>query len=99
VREVVSGPHGALAGCASGVLVDRASRRLVEIAEAARAGGAFALNPRLRRRRRPARRGSIMVGGDADAFAAVLPSSSAWGARSCTTGAPARGSTQLVNRP
>jgi 3-hydroxyisobutyrate dehydrogenase len=105
VREIVLGERGALAGLrAGGVLVDMTTSQpalAVEIADAARARGAHALDAPVSGGDVGAReaRLSIMVGGDADAFAAVLPCFERMGKTIVHQGGPGTGQhTKLVNQ-
>lgn len=105
VREVVLGVDGALAGLsAGGVLVDMTTSEpalAAEIAAAARARGAFALDAPVSGGDVGAReaRLSIMVGGDAAAVAAVMPCFERLGRTIVHHGAPGAGQhAKLVNQ-
>jgi 3-hydroxyisobutyrate dehydrogenase len=105
VRDVVLGPDGALAGLRpGGVLVDMTTSEpalAVEIAAAARAHGAFALDAPVSGGDVGAReaRLSIMVGGDAAAFETVLPCFERMGRTVVHQGGPGSGQhTKLVNQ-
>ncbi|HVH17050.1 MAG TPA: NAD(P)-dependent oxidoreductase [Myxococcota bacterium] len=105
VRDVVLGERGVLAGLrAGGVLVDMTTSQpalAVEIAEAARARGACALDAPVSGGDVGAReaRLSIMVGGDAAAVAAVMPCLERMGKTIVHQGGPGAGQhTKLVNQ-
>jgi 3-hydroxyisobutyrate dehydrogenase len=105
VRDVVLGPRGALAGLREGgVLVDMTTSEpalAVEIAEAARARGAFALDAPVSGGDVGAReaRLSIMIGGDAGAVAALMPCFERMGRTLVHHGGPGTGQhAKLVNQ-
>jgi len=99
VRDTLLGEGGVLAAIASGsLLVDHTTSEpslAEEIAEAAAGAGVEALDAPVSGGDVGARNGtlSIMVGGDAAAFAARVHCSSSWARPSCTRVRPARDST------
>jgi len=105
VRDVVLGENGVLAGLrAGGILVDMTTSEpslAVELAEAARAGGAWAVDAPVSGGDVGAReaRLSIMVGGNADALAVVRPGLEALGRTIVHHGGPGSGQhAKLVNQ-
>ena len=105
VRDVVLGENGVLAGLrAGGILVDMTTSEpslAVELAEAARAGGAWAVDAPVSGGDVGAReaRLSIMVGGNADAIAVVRPALEALGRTIVHHGGPGTGQhAKLVNQ-
>jgi len=105
VREVVLGRDGVLAGLrAGGILVDMTTSEpalAAELAEAARARGAWAIDAPVSGGDVGAReaRLSIMVGGDADALAVVRPGLEALGRTIVHHGGPGSGQhAKLVNQ-
>jgi 3-hydroxyisobutyrate dehydrogenase len=105
VREVTLGAHGALAGLRpGGVLVDMTTSTpslAVEIAEAARRRGCFAVDAPVSGGDVGAReaRLSIMIGGEAQAVAAVMPCLERLGRTLVHQGGPGAGQhTKLVNQ-
>jgi 3-hydroxyisobutyrate dehydrogenase len=105
VRDVVLGERGALAGLrAGGILVDMTTSEpalAVELAAAARARGAWALDAPVSGGDVGAReaRLSIMVGGNADALAVVRPAFETLGRMIVHQGGPGAGQhTKLVNQ-
>lgn len=105
VREVLLGPAGALAAARPGaILVDMTTSEpslAVEIAAAARAKGAYALDAPVSGGDIGARDGtlSIMVGGPAEALAAVRPCFEVMGRTIVHQGGPGTGQhTKMVNQ-
>ncbi|HEY6532296.1 MAG TPA: NAD(P)-dependent oxidoreductase [Acidimicrobiales bacterium] len=105
VRAVLLGPNGALVAARPGtVVVDMSTNDptlTVELAETGRAKGVHVLDAPVSGGDVGARAGtlSIMVGGDADAFAAVLPCFEAMGSTVVHQGGPGAGQrTKLVNQ-
>jgi len=105
VREVFLGPDGALAGCRAGcVLVDMTTSEPTlarEIYETAKKKGVASLDAPVSGGDVGARNAalSIMVGGDADVFAAVLPLLECMGKTIILQGAPGAGQhTKMVNQ-
>jgi len=105
VRDVVLGENGVLAGLrAGGILVDMTTSEpslAVELAEAARARGAWAVDAPVSGGDVGAReaRLSIMVGGNADAIAVVRPALEALGRTIVHHGGPGTGQhAKLVNQ-
>ena len=105
VREVVLGEEGVLAGLrAGGILVDMTTSEpalAVELAEAARARGAWAIDAPVSGGDVGAReaRLSIMVGGHADALAVVRPALETLGRTIVHQGGPGSGQhTKMVNQ-
>src|SRR5262245_22081421 len=105
VREVVLGERGVLAGLgAGGILADMTTSEpalAVEIADAARARGAWALDAPVSGGDVGAReaRLSIMVGGDAEPFAAVQPLFARLGRTIVHQGGPGAGQhAKMVNQ-
>jgi len=105
VREVVLGEEGVLAGLrAGGILVDMTTSEpalAVELAEAARARGSWAIDAPVSGGDVGAReaRLSIMVGGHADALAVVRPALETLGRTIVHQGGPGTGQhTKMVNQ-
>jgi 3-hydroxyisobutyrate dehydrogenase len=105
VREVVLGVDGALAGCRAGkILVDMTTSQptlAVEIAEKAAAQGVASLDAPVSGGDIGAReaRLSIMIGGDAEAVAALMPCWQAMGKTIVRQGGPGSGQhTKMVNQ-
>jgi 3-hydroxyisobutyrate dehydrogenase len=105
VREVTLGPTGTLAGVRPGVvLVDMTTSQpalAVEIAEAAAAKGAAAVDAPVSGGDVGAREGrlSIMIGGDADIVQALMPCWEAMGTTIVHQGGPGAGQhTKMVNQ-
>ncbi len=105
VREVFLGPAGALHGSRPGtILVDMTTSEpslAVEIAEAAKAKGAFALDAPVSGGDVGAKNAtlSIMIGGDADVVAAVTPIFQTMGKTIVHQGGPGAGQhTKMVNQ-